>query len=213
MLAKALQKLIDEQLTTAKEIGELAGVSTSTVYRWINCESQPDFDSIRLLVRHLPRAEAQEVILSVFTAGTAWHMEAVDCDMDVNGDGAIDAEDALDACIAAVKCSADALERIRQGTGFGATHKSSSGGSGSGGIASGGGAPSRSGGASSGGGGGGGGASGGASGGGEEELTSDQTLEILALLNHIARHANITQRVLVELMEQRRKRKRLKLAR
>ena len=200
MLAKALQKLIDQQLTTAKEIGELAGVSTSTVYRWVNCESQPDFDSIRLLVRHLPKAEAQEIILSVFTAGTTWQMATLECDMDVNGDGQIDAEDALDACIQAVKCSADALEQIRNSTPPNPSASSSSGSSSA--SSTSGSSDSQS------------AASGGAarSGDGNDELTSDQTLEILALLNHIARHAHVTQRVLVELMEQRRKRKRLKIA-
>lgn len=116
MLATALQRLIDQKLTTARELGDLAGVSTSTVYRWINGESQPDFDAIRLLLRHLKNHKAQQEILSVFTSGTAWQLVYVDQDLDVNQDGRIDAQDALDACINAVQHTAESLRHVRAGT-------------------------------------------------------------------------------------------------
>ncbi len=116
MLATALQRLIDRNLTTVKELSEFAGVSNSTIYRWINRESQPDFDSIRLLMRHLDAPEAQEILLSIFAAGTAWQLVKVDEDLDVNRDGQVDANDALDACIRAVQHAADSLTHIRQTT-------------------------------------------------------------------------------------------------
>jgi len=162
MLTKTLQKLIDEQHTTAREIGELAGVSTSTVYRWIGGQSRPDFDSIRLLVRHLPKREAQEAILSVFAAGTAWQFEHNDLELDVNHDGSVNADDALDASVQAVRTAAESLANIRA---------SMNG----------------------------------------KEPSSDETLQIVALLGGVIRHCTITQRVMVEMAEQRRKRK-LRLA-
>ena len=113
MLAKTLQELLDGKLTTAKELGELAGVSTSTVYRWIAGQSQPDFDSIRLLVRHLPEPRAQEAILMAFTAGTDWQCTHMQLELDVNDDGRVDADDALDASIDAVKAASDSLNRVR----------------------------------------------------------------------------------------------------
>lgn len=162
MLAKTLQRLIDERRTTAREIGELAGVSTSTVYRWIAGQSRPDFDSIRLLVRHLPQRAAQEAILSVFTAGTSWKFEHNELELDVNEDGCVDADDALDASVEAVRSAGESLANIRA---------SMNG----------------------------------------KPPNADETLQIVALLTHVVRHCTISQRVLVELSEQRRRRK-LRLA-
>lgn len=113
MLAKTLSMLIDERLTTAREIGELTGVAPSTVYRWVRGESQPDFDSIRLLVRHLKNPRAVEAILCAFTAGSRWRFARDDGELDVNHDGQIDAADALDASIDAVHSAARSLEQVR----------------------------------------------------------------------------------------------------
>lgn len=157
MLQKTLQRLIDQKLTNAREIGELAGVSTSTVYRWIAGQSQPDFDSIRLLVRHLPEKRAQEEIIQAFTNGTEWHFSRMDLELDVNDDGQIDAEDALDATIECVKGAGESLVCIRNSS--------------------------------------------------HSPLNAEETLAVVSTLNHVMRNCAITQRVLVELAEQRRKRK------
>ncbi len=164
MLAKTLHQLIEQKITTAREIGELAGVSTSTVYRWIARQSQPDFDSIRLLMRHLPHRAGQEALLHVFMAGTDWTATHQQIELDINRDGRVDAEDALDASIEAVKESGRTLAQVR--------------------IAS-----------------------------RDDALTPDQTLEVIGQLNQVIRHCTITQRVLIEMSEQRRKRRlKLKLA-
>jgi transcriptional regulator with XRE-family HTH domain len=162
MLAKTLKRIIDKQFTSAKEISELTGVSQSTVYRWIAGQSQPDFDSIRLLVRLLPDTRAQKALLTAFTAGTDWHVTHMNLELDVNADGKVDADDALDASCNALKTSSDTLLSIRE--------------------------------ASKG-----------------KVLSSDETLELISLLNHTVRHCSITQRILVDMAEQRKKRK-LKLA-
>lgn len=161
MLDKTLQRLIEERHTSAREIGELAGVSTSTVYRWIAGESQPDFHSIRLLLRHMPHPLAQEAILTAFAAGTCWQFSRHDMDLDVNADGRVDVEDALDASVAAVKASADSLERVRE-----ACHSG--------------------------------------------QLDAEDTLRLIATLNHAVCQCTLTQRVLVELGEKRQRK--LKLA-
>lgn len=162
MLARTLQKLIDANLTSAREIGDLAGVSPSTVYRWISRQSQPDFDAIRLLVRHLPERAAQEAIIAAFTAGTEWQFTHEALELDVNDDGAIDAEDALDASVEAVRSAGESLKAVRQA--------------------------SR-----------------------RHDLGAEETLELISLLNHVVRQCNITQRILVDLSEQKRRRK-LRLA-
>ena len=158
MLAKTLQLLIDENLTTAKEIGELSGVSTSTVYRWISGQSQPDYDSIRLLVRHMPRKEAQEAILAGFAAGTDWQFNHMDLELDVNDDGRVDVDDALDAAINMMRGAAETLAQLRAAQNG-------------------------------------------------EPMDADKTLQQVALLNQVARNCTITQRVLVDMAEQKRKRK------
>lgn len=158
MLAKTLKRIVDKNFTSAKEISELTGVSQSTVYRWIAGQSQPDFDSVRLLVRLLPDARAQKELILTFAAGTDWHVTKMELELDVNADGKIDAEDALDASCNALKTSSDTLLAIRE--------------------------------ASKG-----------------KILTSDETLELIAALNHTVRHCTITQRILVDMSEQRKKRK------
>ena len=162
MLAKTLKRIIDKQFTSAKEISELTGVSQSTVYRWIAGQSQPDFDSVRLLVRLLPDTRAQKALLTAFTAGTDWHATHMNLELDINADGKVDADDALDASCNALKSSSDTLLSIRA--------------------------------ASKG-----------------KVLTSDETLELISALNMTVRHCTITQRILVDMAEQRKKRK-LKLA-
>lgn len=72
MIAQTLQRLINERLTTARELAEISGVAPSTIYRWINGDSQPDFHSIRLMLRHLPSRCAQQKLLEAFTTGTHW---------------------------------------------------------------------------------------------------------------------------------------------
>jgi transcriptional regulator with XRE-family HTH domain len=113
MLAKTLSRMIDTGMTSAKEIGELTGVAPSTVYRWVRGESQPDFDAIRLLVRHLKNPQAVEALLSAFIAGTAWRYYNLEGELDVNKDGTIDASDALDASIEAVRSAARSLAQVR----------------------------------------------------------------------------------------------------
>ena len=74
MLANVLRQMVQDRLTTPTEISELAGVSISTVYRWMNGQSHPGFDSIRLLIRHLSNPEAQRSLLTALLAGTAWRI-------------------------------------------------------------------------------------------------------------------------------------------
>lgn len=158
MLAQTLQRIIDKKFTSAKEISELAGVSQSTVYRWIAGQSQPDFDSVRLLVRLLPDLRAQKALLTAFTAGTDWHATHMNLELDVNQDGKVDADDALDASCEALKTSSETLLAIRQ--------------------------------ASKG-----------------KILTGDETIELVSHLNQTIRQCSITQRILVDMAEQRKRRK------
>jgi len=115
MLRTTLESMIEQKFTTAREMAELAGVSTSTVYRWISGQSQPDFESIRLLFRHLPSQQAQQLLAATFASGTDWQIKAADpeVDLDFNRDGRVDPFDALDSSIDAVRTAAESLDEVR----------------------------------------------------------------------------------------------------
>lgn len=113
LLAPTLQKLIDSNATSAKDLGEMAGVSSSTIYRWINGESEPDFDSIRLILHHLPDPHSQLAILTAFIAGTPWTVTQNGGELDINHDGRVGTEDALDAAIQCVSVASESLQQIR----------------------------------------------------------------------------------------------------
>lgn len=160
-LHQALQRVIDLKLTSAREMGELAGVSTSTVYRWTTNQSQPDFESIRLLVRLLPSPRAQKEILNAFLAGSAWSASRTEMEMDVNRDGVIDRDDALTAALVSVQSVTQSLSQIHTAA--------------------------------------------------QRPMTTQETMQTVAHLDHAVQHSTLTQRVLIHLDEQR-TRRRLKIA-
>ncbi len=113
MLATALQKLIDSEQTTVTEVAELAGVSNSTVYRWIARRSEPSFDAIRRLIRGLPDPRAQEMLLATIITGTSFRVQNYQLDLDINEDGVVNSEDALDAAIKVVRSAGRSLTSVR----------------------------------------------------------------------------------------------------
>lgn len=158
MLSKTLAQLIDRKLTTAREIGELTGVAPSTVYRWIRGESEPDFNAVRLLVRHLHNIDCVEAILTAFTAGSAWRFYNLEGELDVNADGQINIDDALDSTIAAVRSASRSLSAVRKASTDGV-------------------------------------------------IDTQESIELVALLNDVIRQCSITQQVLVYMSESRSRRK------
>ncbi len=123
MLASTLQQLIDRRHTTVDEIASLAGVSNSTVYRWIGRKSQPDFDAVRRIIRGLPNRRAQEALLAVVTTGTGWRVRAAELSLDINRDGKVDADDALDAAIRVVHDAGRSLMHVRSTCAAGTVRK------------------------------------------------------------------------------------------
>ena len=124
MIGKILQKLVDDKLTSVKEMGELTGAAPSTVYRWIREESEPSFDSMRLLIRHVPNPQAQAQLLAAVAYATTWHFYNIEAELDVNHDGVVDYKDALDATIEAVRSASEALSEVRQASRGGAIGES-----------------------------------------------------------------------------------------
>lgn len=113
MLANTLQKILDEELSTVNEIGTVTGTAPSTVYRWLKGQSDPSFNSVRLLIKHLKNSKAQGMLLATLTAATSWRFFNLDMDLDVNQDGVIDASDAMDSSIQAVRAAGKSLIEVR----------------------------------------------------------------------------------------------------
>ncbi|MFA7236506.1 MAG: helix-turn-helix domain-containing protein [Phycisphaeraceae bacterium] len=123
MLCDTLDRLIHAERTSVTEVAELAGVSNSTVYRWLSKRSHPDFDAMRRVIRGLKNPEAQEAMLTVLISGTRWQLRRNDMPLDVNRDGRIDTEDALDAAIRVVKSAGQSLVDVRAARATGVVKK------------------------------------------------------------------------------------------
>ncbi len=68
MFGPIIRHLLDNKLTTIKEIEEVTGRGSSTIYRWINNESDPHHTDMRLLIRHMSNPQARRSILNLLTA-------------------------------------------------------------------------------------------------------------------------------------------------
>ncbi len=68
MFGHVIRHLLDNKLTTIKEMEEVTGRGSSTIYRWINDESDPHHTDMRLLIRHIRNPNAGRTILSLLTA-------------------------------------------------------------------------------------------------------------------------------------------------
>jgi len=116
MIADVLRKITYEGVTNVHQIAEVTGRGESTVYRWINGESQPDFASICKLANRLPSVPARQQLLDYFTQSmpVAVHWVAAE-DME-SGDAPAEPDEAACApvrsCIEALNSVAKAMKLI-----------------------------------------------------------------------------------------------------
>ena len=68
MFGHIIRHLLDTKQTTIKEIEEVTGRGSSTIYRWINDESDPHHNDMRLLIRHMKNPDARRNILDLLTS-------------------------------------------------------------------------------------------------------------------------------------------------
>jgi transcriptional regulator with XRE-family HTH domain len=68
MFAVIIKQLLERKLTTVREIEQVTGRGKSTVYRWMNDESEPQLSEMRKLIRHLENPEARHLIVAMLTA-------------------------------------------------------------------------------------------------------------------------------------------------
>jgi len=112
MIGDLLGELTRRRLTNVHEIAAVVQRGESTVYRWINNESQPDYRAIRRLVVGLQNAEARRRVLGHFVdplpVALVWTED--DAPSDARGDGPDSVEiDRLAGCIRAIGRAGDVV--------------------------------------------------------------------------------------------------------
>ena len=102
-----IRHLLDEKFTSLKELEEITGRGTSTIYRWMNGETEPHFTDMRLLVRRLPNPKARHTLVAMLTSDlpivVSWVGEDDFVVKDSKG-ARHDGHDLLDRTIVALDC-------------------------------------------------------------------------------------------------------------
>ncbi len=122
MFGHIIRHLLDDKQTTIKEIEEVTGRGSSTIYRWINDESDPHHTDMRLLIRHMRNPDARRNILDLLTSDLPVVINWIADDSQIGSDGDTDTERggheviertliALDRLTHALSAGNDALRR------------------------------------------------------------------------------------------------------
>ncbi len=69
MISALLQKLINQNLSSVREISEITGRGESTIYRWLGGESHPTYRDVELIVRKVANPHAREQLVCLLLAG------------------------------------------------------------------------------------------------------------------------------------------------
>lgn len=109
-----IRSLLDGKLTTIRELEEVTGRGSSTIYRWMNSESEPQHTDMRLLLRHMKSEEARRTLLSLLISDLPVVISWID-DLDDDGgasgarEGQREGHEVLDRSLLALDCLSDAL--------------------------------------------------------------------------------------------------------
>lgn len=113
MLGIIIRYLLDHKLTSVKEIEKVTGRGSSTIYRWMNGESQPQLMDMRLLIRNLSNADARRTILELLTSDLPVVINWISDDqaMTVEDDAGKrhDGHEVLDKSMLALECLSQAM--------------------------------------------------------------------------------------------------------
>ncbi len=108
MFGHVIRHLLDNKLTTIKELEEVTGRGSSTVYRWINDESDPHHTDMRLMLRHMRNPDARRTTLGLLTSDLPVVINWIADDTEPQGDTR-DGHEVLDRSLIALDCLTHAL--------------------------------------------------------------------------------------------------------
>ena len=98
-------------MTTIKELEEVTGRGSSTIYRWINDESDPHHTDMRLMIRHMRNPDARRTTLSLLTSDLPVVINWIAEDTEPEGDTGENrgGHEVLDRSLIALDCLTHAL--------------------------------------------------------------------------------------------------------
>lgn len=112
LLADIFQSHAETTGLTRKMLQHAARVSSFTADRWFQGETEPSFSQVCDLLERLPQPVAADLL--GFLCGSRYTFDEVDTgNLDFNGDGRVDAEDALDGAIATCQDAQHVLAAAR----------------------------------------------------------------------------------------------------
>ncbi len=111
MFGHIIRHLLDNKLTSIKEIEEVTGRGSSTVYRWINDESDPHHTDMRLMIRHMRNPDARRTTLGLLTSDLPIVINWISDDTESEGGTDHDrgGHEVLDRSLIALDCLTHAL--------------------------------------------------------------------------------------------------------
>lgn len=115
-LDELLMELVERGVITRKQLGLAAMRSRDWAERLVRGETLPGWDELRLLIQNLPQDAVTEIFL-LLLCNTRWNPPTLNdeaAELDVNNDGKINLDDALDSAINGSHAAQEALEKVRQ---------------------------------------------------------------------------------------------------
>ena len=117
MFGDIIRNLLDQKLTTIKEMEEVTGRASSTIYRWMNGESEPHHTDMRLLVRHMSHSDARRKLVSMLTSDLPVVINWIDDDHADKTAEAQGGHEVLDRSLLALDCLSHALSEGNEALG------------------------------------------------------------------------------------------------
>lgn len=108
VISETIRTVIDQGLTTARELADIAGINSSTVSRYQNDEPRVAFDTVNAWVRHHPNDAVKQAFYACLPAPQQKEVE-----LDINGDGKIDIDDIFDGSIKTCQRGMDLMAHVR----------------------------------------------------------------------------------------------------
>jgi hypothetical protein len=118
VISEILRPLHENGRVTISSMADVLSRSSASVYRYLSGETDLEYGQVRALVKLTDNTALQEAILLDLTKGTGWYVAKVPAHLDVNGDGDVDLDDALQKAIETNQQTAaflaDALETSKR---------------------------------------------------------------------------------------------------